>query len=172
MKQQKAFKFSISAPAAFVFLSYTRGSTTENYMRKISCIATGATKAGEHNDCVVRALTNVTGKPYDEIHAVLKKHGRKDGKGTSLTTSANAMRELGFQAVVLKSYMKGNVTVKGEQRKTIGTVVKELPRGKFVLFVKDHATSLIDGQIVDTFPQAKVKPVYIVWWHPEITFKQ
>jgi len=144
--------------------------------RKIPCVSRGATKVGESNDCVVRALTNVTGKSYDEIHALLDKHGRKHGKGTFMPTTFAAMKELGFMPVIFKSGYENYHTskywnTKLEERKSLGKVVSELTKGRFVVYVKGHATSLIDGSIVDTFDQSKSKPVHAIWWHPEISFK-
>jgi hypothetical protein len=139
----------------------------------IQPISSGATKEGENNDCAVRALTNITGKSYDEIHAVLKKHGRKDRKGTFVQTSLAAMQELGFEPIVLGSYLnywKFYIKGKVEPKKTLNQVVNDLPKGKYVVYVNRHATALIDGQIVDTHSQAKKKPVHVIWYHPRLSF--
>lgn len=53
--------------------------------------------AHERNDCAVRAFVYVTGRPYAEVHALFKKHGRKDGKGTWRHTSNAVAKELGMR---------------------------------------------------------------------------
>ncbi len=132
----------------------------------------GATKVGERNDCVVRAITNVTGMDYDYIHSVLKKHGRNDGQGTFANTSVKAMQELGFKPVVIgKSHWKYYVKdCEANPKKTLNQVMNDLPAGKFVVYVNLHATALVNGQIVDTFEQGKKKPVHVIWYHPELSF--
>lgn len=60
-------------------------------------LSTEAGKIGERNDCSVKAISIACGVPYAEVHALLKKLGRKDGQGTSLITSKMAITELGFR---------------------------------------------------------------------------
>lgn len=56
-----------------------------------------ADKIGERNDCSVKAISIACGVPYAEVHALLKKFGRKEGKGTPLIASDRAIKELGFK---------------------------------------------------------------------------
>jgi hypothetical protein len=50
----------------------------------------------ERNDCTVKAVAAATGKPYAEVHALLARLGRKNGRGTSLTNMRAALTTLGF----------------------------------------------------------------------------
>lgn len=136
----------------------------------------GATKEGEHRDCVVRALTNVSGKSYDEIHALLKKHGRKDRCGTYWEVSDKAMQELGYESVYMGTsraarwYGKSKGLPYERTNKTLQTLVKELPRGKFVVFIRGHATALLDGKIVDTFDNKANARVIAIFYDPNKVF--
>lgn len=144
-------------------------------MKTIPSSSTGAYRQDEANDCVVRAITNVSGKPYNEVHALLKKHGRKDKKGTYWPTSAAAMKELGYSCVTLgKSraakffeYKMNNSLINTEPRKTLGKVVSELPKGKYVVYYRGHATALVDGGIVDTFDNKKNREVVALFYDPK-----
>lgn len=53
---------------------------------------------GETNDCVVIAITLLTGKPYEVVHKALKAQGRKDKKGTGHAVWSEAVADLGFKA--------------------------------------------------------------------------
>jgi hypothetical protein len=139
--------------------------------RVIPAASTGVTKQGEHNDCAVRAIANVTGKSYDEVHAVLKKHGRKDRHGTYYPTSLAAMQELGFIGIPMQRDWWGlHLKAPIAGKKTLNQVVQDLPIGKFVVYVRGHATALVNGKIIDTFDQSKQKPVKVIWYSPEISF--
>lgn len=50
----------------------------------------------ESNDCAVVAITLATGVAYDIVHSILKKHGRKNRKGTNLYMMKACLIELGF----------------------------------------------------------------------------
>ena len=139
--------------------------------RVIPAASTGVTKQGEDKDCVVRAITNVTGLPYDEVHAVLKKHGRKDRHGTYYQTSLAAMKELGFVGIpTTQDYWARNLKSAVAGKRSLNQVLKDLPMGKFVVYVRGHATALVNGKIIDTFDQSKQKPVKVIWYHPAISF--
>ena len=136
----------------------------------------GATKQGERRDCVVRAISNVSGRCYDEVHALLKKHGRKDCCGTYWKTSEKALHELGYKAVYIGTsrtamyYGMYRSQPCEFKNKTLQTLVNELPRGKFVVFIRGHATALIDGKIVDTFDNKANARVIAIYYHPDEVF--
>lgn len=52
---------------------------------------------GEENDCSVRAVTVLTGKPYEEVHVAFEKAGRQKKGGVNDFQTANALKTLGFQ---------------------------------------------------------------------------
>lgn len=62
---------------------------------------------GEKNDCAVKAVAAVTGIEYEVAHTLLKKYGRKFGKGTPNSVTEKALAELGFKLVAFKSPFAG-----------------------------------------------------------------
>ena len=68
-------------------------ATSEDYKK----LAQAARDENENNDCTVKAVAAATGAPYKEVHAILKKLGRKTGRGTSLYNMRSALLELGFE---------------------------------------------------------------------------
>ena len=53
---------------------------------------------GERNDCAVRAVAAVTGRPYDEVHALFKAEGRRDARATPVSITWAVLKQLGFVA--------------------------------------------------------------------------
>ena len=95
----------------------------------------------EKLDCVVRAFTVATGKPYQDVHAALKAAGRKDGRKTKTSTSNRAAKALGLKRIDLKPKM---------------TVKKFLDDSEHVpalaAFVSGHAFGVRLGSIADYVP--------------------
>ena len=144
-------------------------------MKVIPSSSSGVYREGEKSDCVVRAITNVSGKSYDEVHTLVKKHGRKDQKGTYWNTSVDVMKELGYACVTFgKGYaakyfefhMNGNRLPK-EPRKTLKKVLYDLPKGKYVVYYRGHATSIVDGGIVDLFDNKGNREVVALFYDPK-----
>lgn len=52
---------------------------------------------GDTNDCTVKAISVVTGRPYKEVHEVMARHGRKARHGANWRVILGALNELGFQ---------------------------------------------------------------------------
>lgn len=124
----------------------------------------------ETNDCVVRAISSAFEMHYDEAHQFVKvKFGRKDRKGTSFFVGG--MRRMVGDKVKIngKSFeTMGNeyghvsyeVKVKGQMVKrnmTTGTFIKKYPVGKYLVVVRGHAFSIIDGNVVGNYGDAKMK---------------
>lgn len=59
----------------------------------------------ERNDCVVRAFTMATGKPYQEIYTMFEKAGRKRNCGTPTSISWPIAEQLGFERIMLPKPM-------------------------------------------------------------------
>jgi hypothetical protein len=93
----------------------------------------------ETNDCVVTAVAVASEIPYETAHSMLAKQGRKPKDGT-----------YGFQFhPVLDGWCREKLTFKSGM--TIGRFAKEHPRGRWILDIASHATTLIDGVVVDRF---------------------
>ena len=56
--------------------------------------------ARETNDCAVRAIAIATQTDYSVVRSLLRRHGRKDGRGTEHGQTIAALRELGYMAVL------------------------------------------------------------------------
>lgn len=51
----------------------------------------------ETNDCAVKAVVIATGEPYEKVHAIMKRLGREDRKGTAMTITEATIKELGWR---------------------------------------------------------------------------
>ena len=91
----------------------------------------------EANDCTVLALSNAKGIPYEEAHAILKAHGRKDRNGPMIADWSRAVRSAGLQMEPAFSSI------------TLGRFLREHPGGRWVLHVSGHAFAVVDGKVVD-----------------------
>jgi hypothetical protein len=124
----------------------------------------------ETNDCVVRAISSAFEMHYDEAHQFVKvKFGRKDRKGTSFFVGG--MRRMVDDKVKINDKLfetMGNeyghvsyeVKVKGQMVKrnmTTGTFIKKYPVGKYLVVVRGHAFSIIDGNVVGNYGDARMK---------------
>lgn len=107
---------------------------------------------GERNDCTVRALTVVTGAPYENVHRALAVAGRKPRKGFCLEPFLSGDRVLAgtrFEKIEAKAA-------------TVSRFAKRFPRGKFVLIIRGHATTIVDGTVVDmrANPKSRIKAAF------------
>jgi len=124
----------------------------------------------ETNDCVVRAISSAFEMHYDEAHQFVKvKFGRENLKGTRFFVGG--MRRMVDDKVKIngKSFeTMGNeyghvsyeVKVKGQMVKrnmTTGTFIKKYPVGKYLVVVRGHAFSIIDGAVVGNASDATMK---------------
>ncbi len=138
----------------------------------ITSSETGATRDGEHKDCVVRALSNVSGMSYDIIHMCMGYHGRKEGECSSMQQIVAMTKNLGM---VCQPYGKGASSEylqwvykkDSKGNKTLGNLIKDLPKGKFAVLVKGHMLALIDGKVIDTFDNSANKQVLAIFYKPE-----
>ena len=132
------------------------------------------TAHGETNDCVVRAFASSFDVSYDYAHKyVADEFGRKPRKGTygTITTlvkmSDNLLKVNGKKICpvgvrhndhLLRSLMY-DVTVKGVTKKrnmTVGTFVKQNPKGTFFVLVRRHAFTIKDGVVIGN-PEDAIK---------------
>lgn len=139
-------------------------------MSKIKTSAFGVSKNGEHNDCAVRAATNVLGLDYDDVHSVFKKNGRKDKKGTDINVFFKTFKELGFSYVGSFGKTKAARSVEFfsgchfkvtkdhfNKSLTLGQFLKQVPFGKYVVCISGHALAVIDGKIIDNIEHLPAK---------------
>jgi hypothetical protein len=124
----------------------------------------------ETNDCVVRAISSAFEIHYDEAHQFVKvKFGRENRKGTRFFVGG--MRRMVDDKVQINGKLfetMGNeyghvsyeVKVKGQivkRNMTTGTFIKKYPVGKYLVVVRGHAFSIIDGAVVGNASDATMK---------------
>ena len=116
----------------------------------------------DRNDCAVRAFANVGVDTYPNVRVALSRMGRKQYKGTLVTTTHKFARLNGgvYTAIgrsgakrerLLQCYNCGadNVNDKGC---TVANIASRYPTGKHIVSVKGHVFALINGRIIDTGP--------------------
>lgn len=70
---------------------------TTNWPKEFSALHEDTKKLNETNDCAVKAVALATGKPYAEVHAVMKALGRADRKGTPNMITEATLKHFGFR---------------------------------------------------------------------------
>ena len=96
------------------------------------------TIAGETKDCTVRALCHAADISYEEAHAALKAHGRKDRKGCYPSHFIPAYEKFGFKRLPVKY-----------NSMTAGAFMEANPTGSFILTIAGHAFAYVNGRQID-----------------------
>lgn len=130
---------------------------------------------GETNDCVVRAISSAFQMHYDRAHEFVRvKFGRQNRKGTRFFVGGMRRMEDDGQDINLKSFesmgdqhgrMAYEVKVKDKvvkRKMTTGTFIKKYPVGRYLVVVRGHAFSIINGEVVGNVEDAKMKKRVIV----------
>lgn len=123
----------------------------------------------EHNDCSVRALANCTGMSYKSSHDIHKSSGRKNRKGTNWTTlhCAYGTAQMELKSICGKSDLSTlahrTTGVPISAGTTVKTFLKNNPKGKYILIIKCHALTVIDGGIIDGALVNANSRVAVVW---------
>jgi hypothetical protein len=129
----------------------------------------------ETNDCAVRAIASSFEMHYDEAHKFVAKtwfRGNREGTRNFI----GGMRGMVSRGVLINGksfsnlgdqhgHMKYDVKVKGQTVKrsmTTGTFIKKFPKGKYLVVVRGHAFSIINGEVVGNEEDAKMKKRVIV----------
>lgn len=111
-----------------------------NLVKVGDAYSTPVAASGDRNDCCVRALSVAANLPYEQCHALMAKHGRKNGKGTPYATSDAVHAELGHE-----------VTRHRGLGPTLAQFIRANPKGRFVVHRKWHAFALVDGVVHDWY---------------------
>lgn len=88
---------------------------------------------GEKDDCSVRSIANASGKPYEEIHSIMKSLGRMDGKPMNIRKAAAGAMRVGGKLFITESLED-----------------YRLLQGNYVVFQQQHSFALVNGEIIDT----------------------
>lgn len=109
----------------------------------------------ENNDCVVRAFAAVFEMSYDESHALLKRHGRKDRSGTPWITSDTAMAEIvskGSFKAIRRNDLEANKWTNNYRRTgmTLNGLIPRLnPSRRYLICSRAHMFAYVSGRLVD-----------------------
>lgn len=96
------------------------------------------------NDCIVRSIANATGRPWQDVMR-------------ELCEIAVDMYLMPNNGEVVDEYMyKRKIFINyPKQPTTVEQFAKQNPKGRFVIGVKDHGVSIIDGDWYDLVDSAK-----------------
>lgn len=94
------------------------------------------------DDCVVRALSALTGKDWYEVYDEL----------SDLASDKGQM----FDSVeFVEDYLDKRYPRECHYAKNVGEFAIEHPYGKYAVTMNGHITAIIDGVIIDTFDPSK-----------------
>lgn len=113
--------------------------------------------SGEANDCTVRALANVSGMPYSIADRVLSAEGRRSRRRCGLEAMHAAYKRMGLelQAVYGEDrtarYMQQRIAPGSilQQGSTIGTQIKTMTQGRYIVLIRGHVFAVVDGKVLD-----------------------
>jgi len=118
---------------------------------------------GHTGDCVARAVAIASGKPYQEVYDVLA-HGnatqKKTKRGSKRTGQFTASHGINVKRKWFQEYMESigfvwTPTMKIGQGCKVHLRADELPKGRLVISVSKHYTTMIDGVINDTYDPSR-----------------
>jgi hypothetical protein len=113
------------------------------------------------NDCMVRAVTNISKKDYNTVHKIMYGYGwrasRSSSKGKWEEQITKTLDDLG-----LKYERVSFPAVKGQKRMTAKDLAKMDPNGKYIVRVSRHVAALDCGKLLDIW-DCSDKCVYFVW---------
>jgi len=125
---------------------------------------------GSTGDCVVRAISIASQRPYEEVYELVNSYASNEYKsrvskksnartGVRKNTVRKMMQDLGF---VWTPTMKVGSGCK------VHLVESELPEGRLVVRVSKHITAVIDKVIYDTYDPSRdgTRCVYGYWRLP------
>lgn len=107
---------------------------------------------GENNDCGVKALAVITGESYNDCHAILKKLGRKNGKGTYVSQMAKALDHFGLEMARVDCPYNG-----------LRSLGRNMPsKGSFLIWATKHFAGARDGKIHD-WSEGRCLRLKVLW---------
>lgn len=111
-----------------------------------------ANPCGKNNgDCVIRAISIVTGRYWRTVYAALSLQGYIDcGWGDVNEIWHNYLLYLGFD--------RYDLTV--NTRYTVEDFANDHPHGRYVVGTGTHAVAVVDGNVIDSWDSRKQIPKY------------
>ena len=104
-------------------------------------------------DCVIRAISTATGKPWVEVYDELHLVGRNvyDMMSSNETWGLYLYR-MGFEPFILPQACPKCITVR--------EFTRHFPVGTYIIGTGNHAVAVIDGDYYDTWDSGDTVPAY------------
>ena len=135
----------------------------------------GQTNVGNHHDCVVRALANVTGYDYEAAEQICKQYGREHNSGMKCSLHTKMFLDHGFKLVGCFGKTLTASTVEHFYKKhtgktpeffpgiSVGRAMEIMREGKYIVIIHGHAFAVIDGKLIDKGPIRSRSYVCAIW---------
>lgn len=104
-------------------------------------------------DCVIRAISKLTEKPWDDIYLGVSMQGFTDKD----MPSSNAVWDSYLRN---HGYMKFVIPNTCPDCYTVAQFADEHPTGKYMLATGTHVIAIVDGDYYDTWDSGMEKPIY------------
>lgn len=98
----------------------------------------------ERADCTVRAIAIAAGMAYQEAHDLLEAGGRRHGRRFHFGRWLAMQEKIGAY--------KWSVVYHRIGAKSVGSLCKKQPEGRYIVSVRSHVFAFVDGAIQDTNP--------------------
>jgi len=128
---------------------------------------------GEAKDCVARAIATTAQLPYQEVYDTLAEGNANQRRSKRTAKQPRSARDGIFvKRKWFKDYMESlgfewTATMRIGSGCKVHLTTDELPKGRLVVSVSKHYTSVIDGVLNDTFDCSRdgKRCVYGYWTH-------
>ena len=137
----------------------------------ITPISIGTTKAGKKNDCTIRAVSNATGIPYEDVEVeAFRSTDYKLGKGLFSKDVLKLFHIFGFEFLGSVGETKGAMHFRKHSQgfpelpgMTVEKMLKLYPKGTFAATISGHVFCFKDAQIIDLGVTNKNLRVTAIW---------
>jgi len=109
---------------------------------------------GKTGDCVTRAISIATGKPYKEVYDALNELAKNERKGKrkrSVSSSRNGVYRCTYEKYLLSLGFTWVPTMQIGKGCKVHLNPAELPSGTLVISLSKHLTTMINGIIYDIY---------------------
>ena len=104
-------------------------------------------------DCVIRAISKLTGKSWDDVYLGIAMQGFVDkDMPSSNAVWDNYLRANGYNKFIIPNTCPDCYTVEA--------FANEHPEGRFLLATGSHVIAVVDGDYYDTWDSGMETPIY------------
>ena len=126
--------------------------------------------SGARRDCVVRAISIATSRPYQIVYDEINSLAQSERIGKRKVGKSNAGNGTGVYKPTVRKYIAGlgwewHPTMRIGQGCKVHLRADELPQGRLIVQVSKHLVAMIDGVIHDTHDPSRngTRCVYGYW---------